>query len=107
MLRRAADVLRRAVRSSDIATRFGGDEFVVVLPNCDADALRRVLERIQRRIGELGAAQVGDGDAVPFSLSAGAALLADGDNADSLLQRADLALYEAKRAGSDQVRVAA
>jgi diguanylate cyclase (GGDEF)-like protein/PAS domain S-box-containing protein len=89
LLREAAAAWRTAVRVSDFIGRYGGEEFVVLLPSCSpADALD-VIERVR------AATPAGQ------TVSAGIAAWAGSESAESLLRRADRALYEAKRAGRD------
>ena len=99
--------LQSAARAGDVTARFGGDEFVALLPNCDAASLEGVMERIRRHIAELAPPRAGDGEALHVTVSAGGALLRGDDTVDSLMQRADLALFEAKNNGRNQVRLAA
>ena len=106
-LQNIAAALRETARTGDTTARFGGDEFVFLLPNCDAGGLREVMERIRIKVEELCATQSGDGDRVFVTVSAGGSFYRDGDTADSLMHRADLALFEAKHAGRNQVRLAA
>lgn len=82
---------RHRLRSGHLLARQGGDEFVLVLPDLDAAAAAAVVERLRR--------------AVPAgsTCSIGVAVLAPTDTASSLTRRADVALYEAKRAGRDRV----
>jgi two-component system cell cycle response regulator len=105
VLKRAGAALRNSLRATDIAARIGGDEFLAVLPDCDPESLRSVLARIQQSMEPLGVPEIPG--PVPLTMSAGAAVLATGDDPTTLMQRADLALYEAKRAGRNQARVAA
>jgi len=97
----AAACLSGALRGGDYAARAGGDEFVAVLPNCDSEMLGAVIERLQ------SAARGAGVSAASSTVSAGGAVLRDADDADSLLHRADEAMYDAKRAGKDQSRIAA
>jgi diguanylate cyclase (GGDEF)-like protein len=86
------------VRAADIACRVGGDEFAVILPEsalADADQLYR---RIQAAVSTRPLVQVGK-----LHLSAGVAELRTEDDATSLFERADEALYRAKNAGKDQI----
>jgi diguanylate cyclase (GGDEF)-like protein len=101
-IRGAADALRDVLRDSDYAARLGGDEFVAVLPGCDEALLCRVLDRLQ-----IAATRQAVGDGMACTVSAGGAVLRDADDAQVLLDRADTALYEAKRAGKNRSRVAA
>lgn len=83
--------LSKAIRGSDLAVRIGGDEFVVLLPECDANQVRTVLDRLS----ELEI-QVESGK-IPFNFSAGWTDYRQGETTEQLLERADHALYEAKQ----------
>ncbi len=91
LLRAAADAWRQALRTGDLIGRFGGDEFVIVLPDCPLDEGRHVVERLRSR------------SPTHATCSAGIALAERGDTVDTLLARADGALYEAKRGGRDSL----
>ena len=106
-LRQIAEIIRADVRAADVPGRLGGDEFVVVLPDGDSDALHSVLQRIHDNVEELGVVRVGDDAPVRLTVSAGGAFVEDSDTAERLIHRADVALFQAKRAGRNQVRVAA
>ncbi len=98
----AADRLREAVRSTDVPCRIGGDEFAVILPESSA----RDAEGLYRRVhGSMRGTTLG-GEEERLRLSAGIAELQHGDNAASLFERADAALYRAKGAGKDRADVA-
>jgi diguanylate cyclase (GGDEF)-like protein len=102
VLAQAADRLREAVRSVDVASRVGGDEFAVILPESsavDADQLYRRVHNAMRGIS-LGP----EGRAL--RLSAGIAELEHGDTAASIFERADAALYRAKDHGKDRADIA-
>jgi len=87
---RLADALLKVCREVDTAARFGGDEFVLVLPETDADGGHRVLQRIHNRLAA-------DPDSPPISVSGGIAVFPqDGDNPTALVRSADRALYEQK-----------
>lgn len=91
-LRAAGDAMRRALRDSDSAFRVGGDEFAIVLPGADADAARRVADRITSSIGS----QLVAGHRL--AASAGVAVYPDdGADPDGLLRRADEEMYQQKR----------
>lgn len=101
-IRHIAGALAEAVRHSDYTARFGGDEFVAVLPGCPEDLLATILERMR-----LAAARYPNGEPAATTVSAGGAMLRAGDDTAALLARADDALYAAKRAGRNQVRLVA
>lgn len=96
--------LRRVVRASDIASRFGGEEFVVVLPEVTpARALVRA-EQVRSAVEALRLVHHGE-PLPPVTVSVGAAMYPHhGDSVESLLRAADHALYGAKRDGRNQVR---
>jgi diguanylate cyclase (GGDEF)-like protein len=102
-LKAAAGAIRANLRGSDIACRWGGDEFCVLLPQTDVEAAVATAERIRRGIEALAASLPG----AKSSASVGIATYPtdfDGDVKD-LVRRADLALYRAKREGRDRVAV--
>jgi diguanylate cyclase (GGDEF)-like protein len=89
-LRRVANVLWTSCRSTDIAARFGGDEFVVILPESGDSTARQVADRITNRLAA-------DPEQPPTSVSIGIALFPrDGVSADALIAVADRMLYDAK-----------
>lgn len=102
MLQRAARVLEANCRRSDLAARFGGDEFVLLLPSSDEAAAEQVGERIREQFAELAAAELGaSGCTTKLTMSIGLASVAGAQavSADQLLACADHALYSAKAAG--------
>jgi diguanylate cyclase (GGDEF)-like protein len=93
----AADALQRALRAEDVIGRLGGEEFLALLPDTDADAAARTGERLRTAVLDA------DGP-VPVTASVGWAVLEDGEAPDALVRRADTALYDAKAAGRNRVR---
>lgn len=94
-------VLRESVRSCDIVVRYGGDEFVLVLPATNLNGASRVGDRIQRRVREL---RVGTGrNKTQLTVSAGVAAASARSSAERLLALADERLYEAKRLGRNRI----
>lgn len=90
--------LRTSLRAVDVVGRFGGDEFVVVVPNVDDEAHARALA--ERVFGSVNGPVTVDGAEVPISVSMGVAVTdAECTTADQLLQRADVAMYHSKRQG--------
>ncbi len=101
-----AEVLRRFVRVSDLACRFGGEEFVVALPGADAPIAHRRAEEI-RAAFEATAFGADDLAKVRATISIGVAAVRVGSEPiDAALARADAALYAAKRDGRNRVVIA-
>jgi two-component system, cell cycle response regulator len=104
VLREFAERLQKSIRNIDFACRFGGEEFVVVMPETDIARARAVAERIRLDI----AAQpfLVRGGAVPLNITVSLGvsnLETEGDSPERMLKRADVALYNAKRSGRNQV----
>jgi diguanylate cyclase (GGDEF)-like protein len=93
-----ANALRGSVRSTDFAARYGGDEFVAILPETDLAGARVLAERM------LAALAVRNEGGTLCTVSIGLASLETG-GADDLFRSADAALYDAKRKGKNQVQV--
>lgn len=97
-----ANLLRTSLRGHDVAARYGGDEFVVLLSRASKSAAVRVADRVRGKLA--GAATDDRGAAMPVTLSGGvAAYPRDSRRIDRLLKVADRALYRSKRAGKDRV----
>ncbi len=92
------------MRSEDVVGRHGGEEFVMLLPGCDADQGARLIARLRDALSEASAQYEGP----PFTASFGLASFGrDGADVPDLVRAADRALYAAKNAGRNQlVRVA-
>ncbi len=101
VLAQAADRLRDAVRSVDVAARIGGDEFAVILPESGADDADQLYRRVQSSMRGTSLGPAED----RLRLSAGIAELQHGDTAAGLFERADGALYRAKDLGKDRADV--
>lgn len=109
VLQELAQRVEAQVRVSDVAARYGGEEFVVLLPNTDNEAGARLAERIREAVSATPIDLPG-GDSVCITASIGIAGIAPDKDAtdlktigDSLIARADVALYSAKSAGRDKV----
>ncbi len=92
-----ADVLRENLRTYDQAARWGGDEFLIVMADCDANTLKQLGERI--RIAVEGDMRV---NSWPITVSIGGYLTQPADSIDSLLNQADQAMYHAKQNGRNR-----
>ena len=96
---------RSCLRDDDVLARYGGEEFVLLLPETDAEQFRACCERLREAFAsaEPEDAEIAAGH---LSLSIGLTLLNAGDELDAALQRADEALYRAKRAGRNRCEAA-
>ena len=102
-LRAAGAAIRSRLRGADVACRYGGDEFCVLLPETDLDGARPIAERLRAAIADLVVDL--DTGSVRTTCSIGVSVHPDhaGGDVRALLLRADQALYQAKRAGRDRV----
>jgi diguanylate cyclase (GGDEF)-like protein len=98
-LRLFAAVLQASVRKTDLVARFGGEEFVMLLQECDESAARGLLDQLRQRLVESTARYGGP----KFTASFGVACTDGVAPLDELVKRADAALYQAKRSGRDRV----
>ncbi|GIW25072.1 GGDEF domain-containing protein [Meiothermus sp.] len=96
-----AQVLRQNLRQSDVLGRWGGEEFVLVLPNTTLQEAQQLCQRLQQQL----AANPLD-NLRPVSASFGVATAVPGDTPDHLISRADTAMYLSKQAGGNRVEVA-
>lgn len=104
VLRSVARALRRVVRDSDYAVRYGGEEFLIVLTNSSAEGAMRVALALQAALSELRAPTSA---MRRVTASIGVAVFPDhGQELDDVVAAADLAMYEAKRRGRDRIAVA-
>ena len=103
VLRAIADTLRTSIRRADVAARYGGDEFVTLLPETDPTGGWVVAEKIRQALRERGMRTFDFRPTVSLGV---VSYPADGRSADTLLMSADRAMYVAKRAGKDRVATA-
>lgn len=93
----------KSVRVSDMMFRYGGEEFVIVLPETDESGVLRLAKRIRRRVEKLQTTY--EDKSIFITVSLGTATLLENDDEKSFLARADKALYKAKRDGRNCIRV--
>lgn len=91
-------------RHHDMVARYGGEEFAVLLPNTDSDGAVRALNKVRRRAGETRWTVNGSVSKVP-TFSAGVSLYKPGESATAFIERADKALYRAKRLGRNRIEL--
>jgi two-component system cell cycle response regulator len=104
VLREFAKRLRRNVRGIDLACRYGGEEFVVVMPDTDGQAAEMVAERIRAEIERTPFTVGRDGATINVTVSVGVSCVRHPpDTVAALIKRADMALYEAKTGGRNRV----
>jgi diguanylate cyclase (GGDEF)-like protein len=91
-------------RHHDMVARYGGEEFAVLLPNTDSDGTIRALNKVRRRANETRWQSNGTVSDVP-TFSAGVSLYKPGESASAFIERADKALYRAKRLGRNRIEL--
>jgi diguanylate cyclase (GGDEF)-like protein len=106
VLREAAIRIGRALRPYDALGRYGGEEFLIVIPGCDPADIFDVAERVRTSVAETPIST--PAGAVPVTISLGAASTdgRPGFTSSSIIRLADTALYRAKSAGRDRVEIA-
>jgi diguanylate cyclase (GGDEF)-like protein len=106
LLQAFGELLRGGVRSEDIACRYGGEEFTLILPEAPVEVVTERAERLRKEIAELRVQQRGQ-TLGPVTVSFGLAMYPDhGRTGEALIHSADLALYRAKAEGRDRVVLA-
>ncbi len=99
----AANCIKEAVRDSDIVFRYGGEEFVILLSDTNLNSAKIIAERIRQQIENHTLAY--GMDILKLTASLGISTLRGNDNKDSLIKRADTAMYRAKEKGRNQVQI--
>jgi len=105
VLQRVAEAIAKQRRSGDTAYRYGGEEFLVILPEQSLEAAIATADRLRKAVEELQIPHEGNEPQGIVTLSVGVAAISTGDSADAdeLLKQADAALYRAKEAGRNHV----
>lgn len=102
-LRHLANVIKTLLRPTDSLARYGGEEFLVLLPNTDVEEALTVMKRVQRELTRQFFLH--NNEKVLITFSAGVAQHQQGENEAALIERADAAMYRAKRSGRNRVEV--
>lgn len=102
VLKIISNTIRNTIRTIDIPCRYGGEEFLIILPHVDADGATRTAERLRKNIEK----QVIDGLRVTVSIGVASLLELATSNFEEFMEKADTALYEAKRSGRNCVKIA-
>ena len=97
VLQHVSEALREVVRDADFVARYGGEEFAVILPNTDSSDAHQSAERLRRSVEQLHFQY--DEQRLRVTVSCGVATAQSDDSSESLLNRADIALYAAKTSG--------
>lgn len=101
VLRRFSDLIKNVIRQTDIAARWGGEEFLVLLPDT---SLLQALTLAERLRAEVADTRFESGKShIPVTISAGVCSIANANTLDDLLKQADINLYSAKEAGRNQI----
>ena len=104
VLRLVGMSLKQSIKGQDITARYGGEEFAVVLPNTALRQALTVADHIRRAVMSKELKKKSTGEILGrVTISVGVSMLKPGDDADSLIERADACLYTAKRAGRNRV----
>lgn len=98
--------IRKPLRPNDLVARYGGEEFSVLLPETALQNAVAIAERLRARISEIDPGKTEDQQLPPVSVSIGIAEFKSGDSLEDLIAAADAAMYAAKHAGRNCVRVA-
>ena len=104
VLKQIARLLRSELRQQDLIARHGGEELIAALPNCSLERASAIAERLRRQVTALPLVAA-DRRPLRVSVSIGVAAAGRGESLDSLVERADVAMYRAKAAGRDRVEV--
>ncbi len=107
LLKQITEILKRRARKEDILTRYGDEEFIIVLPNTNEENAKIFAERVRKDIEEMDFIPEGEEEKHPITISAGIAsypfLMEVEENTNTIIRYAEHALYAAKKRGKNQV----
>ena len=101
VLKIITEVIKNSIRGSDIIFRWGGDEFFILLPETNPSEVKKVAEKIRRKIEGLNISE--KGSLLPITISVGTATVSSFEEKEDLIKNSDNALYRAKRKGRNRV----
>ncbi len=104
VLKHVAEVMKQSLRQHDTVSRWGGEEFLIILPETDAPSAETIAEKIRSRIE--ASPVIGDNATIPITLTIGCAQVDPGLDIDENISRADQAMYEGKHSSKNCVRMA-
>jgi diguanylate cyclase (GGDEF)-like protein len=102
VLKKVADILKANSRDSDVVGRYGGEEFLIILPNIQSAAAVTVAEKVRAKIAQMDASAIAKGLSVTISFGVSDTLTDAPKTADDLLHNVDTALYSAKEQGKNR-----
>jgi diguanylate cyclase (GGDEF)-like protein len=103
-LREVASILKKGTRSQDIACRYGGEEFAIIMPNASKEASAQVIERLRQAIERTFKREEKKTSYPPLTISAGlSSFPEDAQKKEDLIKKSDQALYVAKREGKNKI----
>jgi diguanylate cyclase len=107
VIRAVAHVLRSSIKGRDVAARLGGEEFAILLPQTSLTGAAAVAEQIRGTVEQGRICRPDGNESIgQVTLSVGVAIAKPGDTLEALLERADAAMYTAKRAGRNRISLA-
>lgn len=105
LLRAMAEELQASVRERDVVARWGGDEFLLLLPETSGEKAAKLAERIRKNVE--GRKYVYEGEALSVTLTLGVSVVrCNSDTVEDIIKQADMLMYEGKRAGRDRIMFA-
>jgi diguanylate cyclase (GGDEF)-like protein len=106
ILKKTANVIRTSLRTYDIVGRYGGEEFMAIMPDTGIETAVSIAERLRRNVAKEVCLPSGDDGHQMVTISIGLSCLQESDSTiEQLIDRADSALYRAKSAGRNRVEV--
>jgi diguanylate cyclase (GGDEF)-like protein len=101
VLKTLVQKIRRSIRESDILFRWGGEEFLIILPESDVNIASNIAEKIRKTVEDLEITF--SGKTISVTISMGVGTMSEVDTSDDLIMRSDKALYAAKEKGRNRV----